>query len=170
MNKEALLKRNKKFKDSLSKEKENLLKELVKGQHPSVCILACSDSRVIPEEIFSSSFGDIFTIRSAGNVVNAGELGSIEYAIEHLHINLVVVLGHTHCGAVHASIHNEKGEYLDPILSKIKENILDEKDEVKASKKNALKVKEYIENKFPRSNVEVVAMLYDIEDGEVSIL
>jgi signal transduction histidine kinase len=48
--------------------------------------------------------------------------------------------------------------------------ILDEKDEVKASKKNAIKVKEYIENKFPHSNVEVVAMLYDIEDGEVSIL
>lgn len=167
MNKEELLKKNKEFIKHADKA---LLNELVKGQHPSVCVLCCSDSRVIPEEIFSSTFGDIFTIRSAGNVVNAGELASLEYAIEHLHIKLVVVLGHTHCGAVHASIHNEKGEYLDPILDKIKENILDEHDEIKASKINAIKVKEYIESKFPNKEIEVAAMLYDIGDGLVSIL
>ncbi len=166
MNKEELLKKNQEFIKSADK---TLLKELVKGQHPSVCVLCCSDSRVIPEEIFSSTLGDIFTIRSAGNVINTGELASLEYAIEHLHIKLIVVLGHTHCGAVHASIHDEKGEYLDPILDKIKDNILDEHDEVKASKMNAIKVKEYIESQFHK-DIEVVAMLYDIEDGTVNIL
>lgn len=170
MNKTELLNKNKSFIEGMDKEKLSLLKKLSKGQNPSVCVLACSDSRVIPEEIFGASFGEIFTIRSAGNVINAGELGSLEYAIEHLHIKLVVVLGHTHCGAVHASIHNEKGEYLDPILDKIKENILDEVDEIEASKKNAVRVKEYIESKFPRKDIEVVAMLYDIEDGKVNIL
>ena len=170
MNKNELLSKNKAFIDGMDEDKLSLLKKLSKGQNPSVCVLACSDSRVIPEEIFNSSFGEIFTIRSAGNVVNVGELASLEYAIEHLRIKLVVVLGHTHCGAVHASIHNEKGKYIDPILDKIKENILDEVDEIEASKKNAVKVKEYIENKFPHNDIEVVAMLYDIEDGKVNIL
>ena len=65
------------------------------GQHPYAIVLACSDSRVIPEAIFSAGIGELFVIRVAGNVVDRHQLGSIEYAEGHLGCNLVVVLGHT---------------------------------------------------------------------------
>lgn len=73
------------------------------GQKPSAIVLTCSDSRVPPEIIFNRALGEIFTVRVAGNVVAEHEIGSIEYAIEHLGANLVVVLGHERCGAVQAT-------------------------------------------------------------------
>ena len=77
------------------------------GQHPYAIVLACSDSRVIPEAIFSAGIGELFVIRVAGNVVDRHQLGSIEYAEGHLGCNLVVVLGHAGCGAVDAAMHHE---------------------------------------------------------------
>ena len=94
-----------------SKELKELRDELVKGQHPDTLVITCSDSRVVPEYIFNASLGELFIIRTAGNVINEGELATIEYAIEHLKVKSIIVLGHTHCGAIHASIHNEKGRY-----------------------------------------------------------
>lgn len=78
-------------------------RELVKGQHPHAIILSCSDSRVPPEIVFDQGLGDLFTIRVAGNVADAAVIGSIEYAAEHLHSPLVVVMGHESCGAVTAA-------------------------------------------------------------------
>ena len=69
---------------------------LENGQHPYAVIVSCSDSRVIPEEIFSAGIGDLFVIRVAGNVIDDHQLGSIEYATEHLGCKLVLVLGHNH--------------------------------------------------------------------------
>lgn len=66
-------------------------------------VVACSDSRVIPESIFSAGIGDLFVVRVAGNVIDNHQLGTIEYAVEHLGCNLVLVLGHTLCGAVGAA-------------------------------------------------------------------
>ena len=109
----------------------------------------------------------MFVIRTAGNVINDGELGTIEYAIEHLNIKTILVLGHTNCGAVHAAIHNEKGKYLDPILSKIKLAIKDETDELIASSLNAESVKEYIKSKFPKYDGVVEKAIYDIKTGKV---
>ena len=74
------------------------------GQHPYAIIITCSDSRVIPESIFSAGLGDLFVIRVAGNVIDDHQLGSIEYAADHLGSPLIVVLGHTFCGAVDAAI------------------------------------------------------------------
>ncbi len=76
---------------------------LLEGQHPYAVILCCSDSRVAPELLFDSGLGELFVIRNAGNVVDEAVLGSIEYATEHLGTPLVVVLGHTCCGAVTAT-------------------------------------------------------------------
>ena len=139
---EKLLKGNQAFINSLNKckEKKECCAELVNGQHPYALIITCSDSRVEPEEIFSTFLGELFVIRTAGNVINDGELATVEYAIEHLHIKYILVLGHTHCGAVHAAIHNEHGKYIDVILNKIRSNIGNECEETKASKKNALEV------------------------------
>jgi len=79
-------------------------RELTSEQHPHAEILSCSDSRVPPEIIFDQGLGDLFVIRVAGNVATDTELGSLEYGAEHLHIPLVVVLGHESCGAVTAAV------------------------------------------------------------------
>jgi carbonic anhydrase len=73
-------------------------------QHPFATILGCSDSRVPVELVFDEGFGDLFVIRVAGNVVSPAVLGSIEYAVEHLRTELLVVLGHERCGAVTAAL------------------------------------------------------------------
>jgi len=85
-------------------ETQDRVRELVAGQHPHAEILSCSDSRVPPEIIFDQGLGDLFTVRVAGNVATDTEIGSLEYGAEHLHIPLLVVLGHQNCGAVTAAV------------------------------------------------------------------
>lgn len=77
---------------------------LVNGQHPFAVILGCADSRVSPELVFDEGLGDLFVIRAAGEVLDTAVIGSIEYAVEHLSVPLIVVLGHESCGAVGATI------------------------------------------------------------------
>src|SRR5713101_2566934 len=77
--------------------------ELTKSQHPFAIIVSCSDSRVPPEIVFDQGLGDLFVVRVAGNVIDDHSLGSIEYAVDHLAVRLVVVLGHQRCGAVKAA-------------------------------------------------------------------
>ena len=161
---------NQEFLNKLNTTKELKDKRdtLVKGQHPEVLAITCSDSRVVPEIIFNCSLGDIFVIRTAGNVINEGELATVEYAIEHLKVKHIVVLGHTHCGAVHATIKNEKGQYLDPILNRIRKNIGEISDEFFAAKENAVKEAEYIKEKFPQYEGIIESKIYDIETSIVS--
>ena len=80
------------------------LKTAQEGQFPYAVIVTCSDSRVIPEDIFSAGIGDLFVIRVAGNVIDKHQLGSIEYAAAHLGCKMVLILGHTGCGAVAAAL------------------------------------------------------------------
>ncbi|GAB2958172.1 carbonic anhydrase [Saccharothrix stipae] len=82
---------------------------LVAGQHPFAVVLGCADSRVPPELVFDTGLGDLFTIRAAGEVLDNSVLGSIEYAVEHLGVPLVVVLGHAKCGAVSATVDVVRG-------------------------------------------------------------
>jgi len=77
---------------------------LVEDQWPFACVLGCADSRVPPELIFDQGLGDVFTVRTAGEVLDESIIGSIEYAVEHLGVPLVVVLGHESCGAVTAAV------------------------------------------------------------------
>jgi len=81
---------------------------LAKSQHPRVVVLSCSDSRVGPELLFDQNLGDLFVVRSAGNIADAIGLGSIEYAVDHLGSSVLVVLGHTKCGAVAAACSGDK--------------------------------------------------------------
>jgi carbonic anhydrase len=82
----------------------NWLANLAEGQHPFATILGCSDSRVPPEIVFDQGLGDLFIVRVAGNVVGTEILGSLGYALAHLHTPLLVVLGHERCGAVQAAL------------------------------------------------------------------
>jgi carbonic anhydrase len=87
---------------------------LAGSQHPFATILGCSDSRVPLEPLFDQGFGDLFVIRVAGNVVAVDELGSIEYAANHLGVRLVLVLGHEQCGAVTAALGSEADRKHEP--------------------------------------------------------
>lgn len=102
---EGLLEGNRRFVSGKPKAREYVgtRKRLAAGQSPSAIVLACADSRVGPELLFDQTLGDLFVVRTAGNVADAVALGSIEYAVEHLHAKLIVVLGHESCGAVAAA-------------------------------------------------------------------
>ena len=86
-------------------ESANYRASLADEQHPFATVLACSDSRVTPVLIFDQGIGDLFVIRVAGNVVDEDVAGSIEYAVDHLGVKLLVVMGHENCGAVTAAFH-----------------------------------------------------------------
>ncbi len=94
----------------------DLRKETAKGQRPFAVILTCSDSRVIPETIFDRSIGDLFVVRVPGNTLSYAVAGALEYGAEHLHAQLLVVLGHTKCGAVSAVLGNSELEGNLPAL------------------------------------------------------
>src|SRR5881392_2058198 len=82
---------------------------LAEGQQPFAIVLGCSDSRVPAELIFDQGFGDLFVIRVAGNIVAPSQVGSVEFAASRFGTRLVVVLGHSHCGAVQAALDELEG-------------------------------------------------------------
>ncbi len=102
------------------------------GQHPYAIVVCCSDSRVIPEQIFQADVGDLFVIRVAGNVLDRHQLGSVEYAADHLHCPYVLMLGHTGCGAVHAALTGGGERYIASITDEILAAVGTERDEQKA--------------------------------------
>ncbi len=146
------------------------------GQNPYAIIITCSDSRVIPESIFSADLGDLFVIRIAGNVLDDHQLGSIEYAAEHLGTRLIVMLGHTRCGAVDAAIEGHYGRFIESIIEDIMQAIGDEKDDYKASCLNIQHGVDMIRREFDihpiedARGLEVVGAIYDIKDGHVDFL
>ena len=148
----------------ISPEKRQYTSE--NGQKPYAVIVSCSDSRVIPESIFSAGIGELFVIRVAGNVVDDIQLGSVEYAVEHLGCNLVLVLGHTGCGAVGAAQHENSG-YIKHITDEIKRAIGTEKDAVKASVLNVKHSVEKIKQGLSHTNATVIGALYQTDSGIV---
>ena len=145
------------------------------GQFPYAIVITCSDSRVIPEAVFSAGIGEIFTIRVAGNVMDNHQLGSVEYAAGHLGTKLVVVLGHTHCGAVGAALGSDPEGYIKTLTDEIKKAIGDEKDELAACRKNVERsvsvIKDSLGYKGGDENaVATVGAIYNIESGEVEFL
>lgn len=146
------------------------------GQHPFAIVLACSDSRVIPEAIFSAGIGDLFTIRVAGNVVDNHQLGSVEYAESHLNCKLVVVLGHTGCGAVDAAMHHEPYGSVKFITDEISDAIGDEADEATACLMNVAHSVKRIEESRQlhddevNNGLRVIGALYHTDTGVVEFL
>jgi carbonic anhydrase len=118
-----LMEGNKRFMAGKPKARQlvSLRASLASSQHPNVIVLACSDSRVTPEVVFDKSLGELFVVRSAGNIADAIGVGSIEYAVEHLGSSVLVVMGHTKCGAVTAACSGEKmpSASLQAIVDKI---------------------------------------------------
>lgn len=156
--------------------------KLLTAQHPFAIILSCSDSRVPPELIFDQGLGDLFVIRNAGNVIDEHVLGSIEYAVHHLGVNLVVVMGHEFCGAVGAAMKDDKeSQYIESIKASIEPAV------VKCKKNNTytyetviktnaqLAVDSIMQDKIlsehaQKHDFKIVPAYYDMGTGRVEFL
>ena len=167
--------------------------ELVAGQEPVAIILGCSDSRVPAEMVFDQGFGDLFVIRVAGNVVAPSQIGSVEFAVQRFGIPLVVVLGHTQCGAVIATIDElekpaESGspnlysivERIKPAVTTLMETSL--KDDKEALLKHAIRANirlsadhlrhgsRMLETLVQNKKLKVVSAEYSLETGSVEFI
>jgi carbonic anhydrase len=169
------------------KQGNKCLKDVAMRQAPFAVVVACSDSRVPPELLFDRGLGDLFIIRLAGNIVDDAALGSIEYAVDHLGVPLVVVMGHKRCGAVQATVEAvEKNQQapghlpalvdaLKPAVEKVKDQPGDKVDNaVRANVKlitDKLKVAEPVVGPAVKAGkVKVLGAYYDLDDGKVSFI
>lgn len=171
-NKEYLI--AKEGKGDISEEIRILTHEY--GQKPYAIVIACSDSRVIPEKIFMVGIGEIFTIRVAGNVIGDFELGSIEYAAGHLGVKLIMVMGHSRCGAVDAAIHNAGHDSIIHITDEIRRAIGTETNPVCCEKKNIfhsmerIKKSPLLQTSINDGSLKIVGAYYHTRSGKVEIL
>jgi carbonic anhydrase len=188
---EKLLDGNKRFisgRPAHPDETKMRIRNLKKGQRPFAAVISCSDSRVPPELVFDQGFGDIFSIRTAGNIIGDYELGSIEYAVEHLGCSLVVVMGHENCGAVDAFLKRDSTLVSHDHIANLMDYIANEKEAkelpdsqryqidhaVKANIRhgvNLLKQSEpVLKEKFSSGKIQIVGAMYDLDNGKVELL
>ncbi len=172
---EKLLNGNRMYLDRADGDEiKRRVKNAEEGQHPYAIVVTCSDSRVIPEKVFSADLGDLFVIRVAGNVLGEHEAGSVEYAAEHLHVKQAVILGHTQCGAVGAALEGDGEGFVRTITDEIKKAIGDETDYDAAVRRNVcygVKALSGILSKNPETeDVNVCGAVYDVKSGLVTII
>ena len=187
---EYLIEGNRRFQNNL-KANRNLLEQVndtSEGQFPFATILSCIDSRVSAELVFDQGLGDIFSVRIAGNFVNEDILGSMEFASKLAGTKLIVVLGHTSCGAIKGACDDAKMGNLTKLIEKIKpavKAVTEPKDASKrnsqnsefvdnVSKKNVLLTIDRIHAESPilsemekNGEIKIVGAMYDINSGEV---
>jgi len=181
---------NFRFLNNLKKNRDHLevLNQLKDNQHPFAAIVSCMDSRTAAELIFDQGFGDIFSIRIAGNVVTNGILGSLEYATSVAGSKLIVVLGHTNCGAIKGACNHihlghltELIEKIEPAVAEVAKTINQERDyelfEYEVTKTNVLLGAKEITERSPiikdlvqAGKVGVVPAIYNIATGKVHFL
>jgi carbonic anhydrase len=157
--------------------------ELAGAQHPQVIVLACSDSRVSPSLVFDKDLGDLFVIRTAGNVADSVSLGSIEFAAEYLQSRLLVVLGHEGCGAVEAAASGEKipTSNLESIVARVRPAVesarkqsagddllrLAEQANVRQSADDLLRNSPLLRQKIEAGRLTLIKALYRMSTGQV---
>src|SRR6187401_2821716 len=122
---ELLVEGNKRFINNLKSDRDHLgmINETREGQYPFAVILSCMDSRTSVELIFDQGLGDLFSIRVAGNIVNNDILASIEYAVKYVGSKVLMVLGHTECGAINSAKQGIKDGHITGLLDRIKPSI-----------------------------------------------
>jgi carbonic anhydrase len=166
-------------------------KALVNGQNPVAAVLGCSDSRTPPELIFDAGLGDLFVCRNAGNLLDEAILGSLEYVVAHAGASLIVVMGHTNCGALGAAVNavSDPNAYesrnIEDIIQRLlpavlktgksgqsdpewvdaaaKQNVLDSLKKIRSRSR-------IIAEKIGDETVDVVGAWYDLESGKVTIM
>lgn len=162
--------------------------ELASGQQPFAVVLGCSDSRVPAELIFDQGLGDLFVIRVAGNIVAPSQIGSVEFAVELFDVQLVIVLGHTLCGAVEATLESMRhgtsteSRHINSIVSRIRPALVDCRVDtedreslmrsavdanIRASVSQLCHGSEIIERRISEGRLEISGALYDLKTGLV---
>jgi carbonic anhydrase len=151
--------------------------ETAQAQHPFAIIVGCADSRTAPEIIFDQNIGDLFVIRTAGNLVDDYALGSIEYAVEHLGTRLIVVLGHERCGAVTAALSGGSAPgHINSLVRDIQPAVAASRGKEGDALTNAIhendaevaaKIRKQAELGEVAAQVRVVEGYYDLDTGKV---
>ena len=179
---------NQRFVNNLRENKDypSLLEKTKNQQHPFVSILSCSDSRAPVELIFDQAIGDIFSVRLAGNIASKDAIGSLEFGIKYLKSKLLVILGHTSCGAVKACCDNFKDASITDVVAKITPCLAQEEAttdlrnssnaqfvqnvsdlNVKHQINEILEQSEIIADLYQKNQISIIGGMYNIESGEV---
>jgi len=154
-----------------------------KAQDPFAAIVTCSDSRVVPELIFDQGLGSIFVVRVAGNVCDGHGLASVEYAVHKLHVPLVIVMGHTNCGAMTAIVAEERIDgKMSRLKNRLKRAVIKSRDMEGDTLDNAIMMNVQLEvDRLKSTNphisrevyigsTEIIGAMYDMSTGEVDTL
>jgi carbonic anhydrase len=181
---DLLVEGNKRFVNNLQQDHDHLemVNETREGQHPFAVILSCMDSRTSVELIFDQGLGDLFSIRVAGNVVNEDIVASIEYAVKYVGSKVLMVLGHTACGAIKSAKQGVEDGHITGLLNRIqpaisKAMLIDEKKykfkdkvaytNVENSLEEILTKSDIVKSMFQSGEIGIVGGVYDVETGEV---
>jgi len=180
-----LLEGNRRFVDGkpLVRDVVKQRSALVRGQQPQVVVLGCSDSRVSPTLVFDQGLGDLFEVRAAGNVADPIALGSIEYALDHFPVRILVILGHEKCGAVAAAASGEKMPTpnllalvakINPAIAKVKGDHKTQEFLRKAEEANVVQCatdllanSSIVLKQTAANNVEIIKAIYSLATGQV---
>lgn len=181
---ELLKKGNQRFVDNNRHHRDLVLQANMTrdGQFPFAALLGCIDSRAPAEHIFDQGIGDIFNVRVAGNIVNEDVLGSLEYACRVAGSKIILVMGHTGCGAVTSATKNVEMGNITALLSKIKPAIINYKSEnteeldvdkiakynVQNSIQRILSESPILEEMFKNDEIMIAGAIYDVGSGEVN--
>lgn len=181
---EILVEGNKRFINNLSSDHDHLemINETREGQYPFAVILSCMDSRTSTELIFDQGLGDLFSIRIAGNIVNGDILASIEYAVKYVGSKVLMVLGHTECGAIKSAKQGVTDGHITALLERIHPSInkamLKSEDDhlfddnvayanVENSLEEILTRSEIVKDLFKKGQIGLVGGVYNVETGQV---
>jgi len=187
---EKLCEGNRRYLSSREIQAENfsdsLRSELIRdGQTPTVCLITCADSRVVPEYIFQASLGELFVVRVAGNQVSRDAIASVEYAVGQLGVGLVLVLGHTQCGAVQGAFQvgdsPKPRSHLVSLLGDIREKLTEHsqnhleldlavKLNAKINAEDLVKSSHLLSQKVELGKLVVMPAIYHTENGTVDYL
>ena len=188
---DVLIDGNHRFANNLTANKDlhNLVMMTKDKQHPFVSMLSCSDSRAPVEMVFDQALGDVFSVRLAGNIASDKAIGSLEFGCKYLGSKLIVVLGHTGCGAVKAACDNFKDGHIGEITNLIKpavrleKSILEQRDSsnaefvakvcelsVQVQMDEIIHSSEILQDMLANRQIAIVGGIYDLASGEVHFM
>lgn len=188
---DILIDGNHRFANNLTANKDlhNLVMMTKEKQHPFVSMLSCSDSRAPVEMVFDQALGDVFSVRLAGNIASDKAIGSLEFGCKYLGSKLIVVLGHTGCGAVKAACDNFKDGHIGEITTLIKpavrleKSILENRDSsnaefvtkvcelsVQVQMDEIIHSSEIVQDMLANRQIAIVGGIYDLASGEVRFM
>ncbi|HSI45867.1 MAG TPA: carbonic anhydrase [Methylophilus sp.] len=190
---DILVEGNRRFTSDIEEEKDfKALIQITKDkQHPFASFLSCSDSRAPVELLFDQALGDIFSVRLAGNIASDKAIGSLEFASKYLDSKLIVVMGHSSCGAVKAACDDFKDGHIGEIINLIKPSIRHEKtvaDPAQRNSKNSdfvekinelnvryqidtiIRSSDIVDDMLNSKQIGIVGAIYDISNGKVNFL